>query len=46
MMVAEYKRVIDKIPNVVKPLMSPHLTKLDAALEPGMCQFFFLILLR
>ena len=37
MMLKEYKRVLAKIPAVIKPLMSPHLTKLDVALEPGVC---------
>jgi len=36
-MLSEYNRILDKIPAVVKPLMSPHLVKLDTAMEPGLC---------
>ena len=35
-MVTDYQRVISKINPVYKPLMSPHLTKLDTAVEPGL----------
>lgn len=36
-MLEEHTRIVSKISDVVKPLMSPHLAKLNAALEPGVC---------
>lgn len=36
-MLKEHSRVLAKTPEVVTPLMGPHLTKLEAVLEPGVC---------
>ena len=36
LLLAESIRVLGRIPAVFKPLMSPHLAKVDAAIEPGL----------
>ena len=36
MMLEERNRVLDKIPQTFRPLFGPHLTKLEAAIEPGL----------
>ena len=36
MMLKERSAVMDKIPQTFRPLMGPHLTKLEAAIEPGL----------
>ena len=36
MLLVEYERVVEKIPSSFKPLMAPHMAKLDAAIEPGL----------
>ncbi len=36
MMLEERKRVLDKISPTFRPLFGPHLTKLEAAIEPGL----------
>ena len=35
-MLEERNRVLGKIPQTFKPLFGPHLTKLEAAIEPGL----------
>lgn len=35
-MLKEYKRVLQKVPGVLEPLMAPHRAMMDAALEPGL----------
>lgn len=35
-MLSESVRVLARIPPAFKPLMSPHLAKVDAAIEPGL----------
>ena len=36
MMLDERNRVLEKIPATFRPLFGPHLTKLEAAIEPGL----------
>ena len=36
MMLEERNRVLAKIPSTFRPLFGPHLTKLEAAVEPGL----------